>query len=204
MDKISILYTLINIIIMLVLISIISFCKRKNISFTKRVFISLGLGIVFGMTIQYFYGTNSSITNETINWINILGDGYVRLLKMIIIPLIITSIISAIIKLTNSKDVGKMSLFVILTLVFTAGIAAIIGISTALILGLTAEGLQAEAREILQGEKLQKGLEILNQTPITKKLQNSFHKIYLKIWQDLEKFNNRSCNILSYHRNSRP
>ncbi len=69
MDKISILYTLINIIIMLVLISIISFCKRKNISFTKRVFISLGLGIVFGMTIQYFYGTNSSITNETINWI---------------------------------------------------------------------------------------------------------------------------------------
>lgn len=187
MDKISILYTLINIIIMLVLISIISFCKRKNISFTKRVFISLGLGIVFGMTIQYFYGTNSSITNETINWINILGDGYVRLLKMIIIPLIITSIISAIIKLTNSKDVGKMSLFVILTLVFTAGIAAIIGISTALILGLTAEGLQAEAREILQGEKLQKGLEILNQTPITKKLQNSFHKIYLKIWQDLEK-----------------
>lgn len=187
MDKISILYTLINIIIMLVLISIISFCKRKNISFTKRVFISLGLGIVFGITIQYFYGTNSSITNETINWINILGDGYVRLLKMIIIPLIITSIISAIIKLTNSKDVGKMSLFVILTLVFTAGIAAIIGISTALILGLTAEGLQAEAREILQGEKLQKGLEILNQTPITKKLQNSFHKIYLKIWQDLEK-----------------
>lgn len=170
MDKISILYTLINIIIMLVLISIISFCKRKNISFTKRVFISLGLGIVFGMTIQYFYGTNSSITNETINWINILGDGYVRLLKMIIIPLIITSIISAIIKLTNSKDVGKMSLFVILTLVFTAGIAAIIGISTALILGLTAEGLQAEAREILQGEKLQKGLEILNQTPITKKI----------------------------------
>ncbi len=107
MDKISILYTLINITTMLILISIVYFCKRKNISFTKRVFIALGLGIAFGMTIQYFYGTNSSITNETINWINILGDGYVRLLKMIITPLIITSIISAIIKLTNSKDAGK-------------------------------------------------------------------------------------------------
>ncbi|QUG72766.1 L-cystine transporter [Borreliella afzelii] len=170
MDKISILYTLINITTMLILISVVYFCKRKNISFTKRVFIALGLGIAFGMTIQYFYGTNSSITNETINWINILGDGYVRLLKMIITPLIITSIISAIIKLTNSKDAGKMSLFVILTLVFTAGIAAIIGISTALMLGLTAEGLQAGASEILQGEKLQKGLEILQQTPITKKI----------------------------------
>ncbi|SCW26617.1 hypothetical protein SAMN02983004_00117 [Borreliella japonica] len=170
MDNISILYTLINIIIMLILISIIYFCKRKNVSFTKRVFISLGIGIIFGMTIQYFYGTNSSITNETISWISILGDGYVRLLKMVIIPLIITSIISAIIKLTNSKDVGKMSLLVILTLVFTAGIAAVIGIFTALMLGLTAEGLQAEASEILQGEKLQKGLEILNQTTITKKI----------------------------------
>ncbi|MBB6042711.1 L-cystine transporter [Borreliella yangtzensis] len=170
MDKISILYTLINIIIMLILISIVYFCKRKNVSFTKRVFISLGIGIAFGTTIQYFYGTSSSITNETINWINILGEGYVRLLKMVIIPLIITSIISAIIRLTNSQDVGKMSLLVILTLVITAGIAAVIGISTALILGLTAEGLQAEASEILQGEKLQKGLEILNQTPITQKI----------------------------------
>ncbi|WKC80091.1 cation:dicarboxylate symporter family transporter [Borreliella tanukii] len=170
MDKISILYTLINIIIMLILISIVYLCKRKNVSFTKRVFISLGLGIAFGTTIQYFHGTNSSITNESINWINILGEGYVRLLKMVIIPLIITSIISAIIKLTNSQDVGKMSLLVILTLVFTAGIAAIIGIFTALMLGLTAEGLQAEASEILQGEKLQKGLEILNQTPITQKI----------------------------------
>ncbi|WKC77344.1 L-cystine transporter [Borreliella valaisiana] len=170
MDKISTLYTLINIIIMLILISIVYLCKRKNVSFTKRVFISLGIGIAFGTTIQYFYGTNSSITNETINWINILGEGYVRLLKMVIIPLIITSIISAIIKLTDSQDVGKMSLLVILTLVITAGIAAIIGISTALILGLTAEGLQAEAIEILQGEKLQKGLEILNQTPITQKI----------------------------------
>ncbi|AIJ30074.1 L-cystine transporter [Borreliella valaisiana] len=170
MDKISTLYTLINIIIMLILISIVYLCKRKNVSFTKRVFISLGIGIAFGTTIQYFHGTNSSITNETINWINILGEGYVRLLKMVIIPLIITSIISAIIKLTDSQDVGKMSLLVILTLVITAGIAAIIGISTALILGLTAEGLQAEAIEILQGEKLQKGLEILNQTPITQKI----------------------------------
>lgn len=106
---------------------------------------------------------------------------------MIIIPLIITSIISAIIKLTNSKDVGKMSLLVILTLVFTAGIAAIIGILTALALGLTAEGLQAGTIEILQSEKLQKGLEILNQTTITKKSQILFHKIYLKILQGLEK-----------------
>ncbi|MBB6207627.1 L-cystine transporter [Borreliella lanei] len=170
MNKVSILYTLINIIIMLILISIVYLCKRKNISFTKRVFISLAIGIAFGMTIQYFYGTNSEITNETINWISILGDGYVRLLKMIITPLIITSIISAIIKLTNSKDVGKMSLLVILTLVFTAGIAAIIGIFTALALGLTAEGLQAGTSEILQSEKLQKGLEILKQTPITKKI----------------------------------
>ncbi|WP_210360528.1 cation:dicarboxylate symporter family transporter, partial [Borreliella garinii] len=91
MDKISTLYTLINIIIMLILISIVYLCKRKNVSFTKRVFISLGIGIAFGTTIQYFHGTNSSITNETINWINILGEGYVRLLKMVIIPLIITS-----------------------------------------------------------------------------------------------------------------
>ncbi len=72
-----------------------------------------------------------------------------------------------------------MSLFVILTLVFTAGIAAIIGISTALMLGLTAEGLQAGASEILQGEKLQKGLKILQQTPIHKKNHRTYSTKYI-------------------------
>ena len=92
------------------------------------------------------------IIKESVKWINILGTGYVRLLKMIVIPLIIVSIISAIIKLTNTQDVWKMSLSVILVLVFTAGIASIIGIYTSLFFNLTAESLQFGEDEIAYGK----------------------------------------------------
>ncbi|WP_445436142.1 L-cystine transporter [Candidatus Borreliella tachyglossi] len=167
---ITAMYILLNITIMLSLIGMLFFLHKNHISFTKRVFIALGLGIAFGISLKYFYASEPTIVKETIKWTNILGTGYIRLLKMIVIPLITVSIISAIVKLTNSKDVWKMSSTVILVLVFTAGIAAIIGIYTSLLFNLTAEGLQSSTDEIAHGTKLNQSLERLNQTSIAQKL----------------------------------
>ncbi|UPA18183.1 cation:dicarboxylase symporter family transporter [Borrelia puertoricensis] len=166
----TIIYILLNITIMLTLIGLLYFLHKKHISFTKRLLVALGLGIAFGITMKHCYESESIILKETIEWINILGTGYIRLIKMMIIPLILVSIISAIVKLTNSQDIWKMSLSVILMLIFTAGIAAIIGIGTSLFFNLTAEGLQSGVDEITQGKKLNQGLERLQKTPITQKL----------------------------------
>ncbi|AYE36577.1 L-cystine transporter [Borrelia turcica IST7] len=168
--NIRIIYTLSNIVIMFGLLGLLYFFHKKHISFTKRIFIALGLGLIFGMSMQYFYESEPMIIKESVKWINILGTGYVRLLKMIVIPLIIVSIISAIIKLTNTQDVWKMSLSVILVLVFTAGIASIIGIYTSLFFNLTAESLQFGEDEIAYGKNLNQGLDRLNHTSITQRL----------------------------------
>ncbi|AHH10924.1 cation:dicarboxylase symporter family transporter [Borrelia coriaceae] len=165
-----IIYTLLNITIMLILIGFLYFLHKKHISFTKRILIALGLGIVSGITMKYCYEAESAILKESIKWINVLGIGYIRLIKMMVIPLIIVSIISAIVKLTNSTDIWKMSLSVIFILIFTAGLAAIIGVCTSLFFQLTAEGLQSGVNEITQGQKLNQGLERLKETPITQKL----------------------------------
>ncbi|BCR22138.1 cation:dicarboxylase symporter family transporter [Borrelia sp. HM] len=169
MDK-TILYIILNITIMMILIGLLYFLHKKHISFTKRLLISLVLGIIFGISMKYFYESEPRILKETIQWINIIGIGYIRFIKMMVIPLILVSIISAIVKLTNSQDVWKMSLSVIFILIFTAGIAAAIGIHTALFFQLTADGLQSGADEIIQGNKLNRGLESLYQTPITQKI----------------------------------
>ncbi|AHH08696.1 cation:dicarboxylase symporter family transporter [Borrelia anserina] len=166
----TIIYILINITIMLTLIGFLYFLHKKHVSFTKRLIIALVLGIVFGMTMKYCYESESTILKETIKWINILGIGYIRLIKMLVIPLILVSITSAIVKLTNNKDIWKMSLSVIFILIFTAGIAAIIGVCTSLFFKLTAEGLQSGIDEIIQGKKLNQKLESLQETPITQKL----------------------------------
>ncbi|WP_024654979.1 L-cystine transporter [Borrelia hispanica] len=166
----TITYVILNVTIMLILIGFLYFLRKKHISFTKRILIALGLGIIFGTLIKYCYEPNSTIIQETIQWTNIIGIGYIRLIKMMVIPLILVSIISAIIKLTNSQDIWKMSLSVIFILIFTAGIAAIIGICISIFFKLTAEGLQSGVDEIMQGQKLDRKLQVLHQTPMTQKL----------------------------------
>ncbi|WKC58441.1 L-cystine transporter [Borrelia sp. P9F1] len=167
---ITVMYTLSNIAIMFGLIGLLYFFHKKYISFTKRIFVALGLGLVFGASMKYFYESKPLVIEESVKWINILGTGYIRFLKLIVIPLIIVSIISAIVKLTNTKDVWKMSLSVILVLVFTAGIASIIGIYTSLFFNLTAETLQSSENEITYGSNLNQGLDRLHHTPITQRL----------------------------------
>lgn len=131
--------------------------QKKHISFTKRVLLALVGGIVFGGILQLIYGASSDVVIESNTWISIIGSAYVRLLKMIVIPLIFVAITSAIIN-QNSKNLGKMAGIIILVLVLTTAIAATVGAGTASIFDLTAEGLQAGQDEIMAGERLEERL----------------------------------------------
>ncbi|WP_413382596.1 L-cystine transporter [Alkalihalobacillus sp. 1P02AB] len=119
--------------------------QKKQISFSKRVFTALGVGIVFGLVLQWVYGSSSEIIVETTSWYNIVGTGYIRFLQMIVMPLIFISILAAFTKLTITKNLGKVSTLIIAILVGTTAIAATVGIVTTL-------GFNLEAIEIEQGE----------------------------------------------------
>lgn len=117
--------------------------QKKHVSFSKRVFAGLGIGILFGLIINFLYGTSSEITANTIEWFNIVGSGYVKLLQMIVMPLVFISIVGAFTKVTLSKNLGKISFYGIGILLITTGIAAAIGIAATLGFGL--EGVQLQA-----------------------------------------------------------
>ena len=119
--------------------------QRKNVSFSKRVFTGLGLGIAYGLILHFSYGTDSTVLQESMPWFNIIGVGYVKLLQMIVMPLVFISILAAFTKVTIGKDFGKMAGRVLGMLIGTTAIAAIIGISATLLFGL-------DASEIVQGE----------------------------------------------------
>ncbi|KKH69610.1 hypothetical protein DU75_10205, partial [Methanosarcina mazei] len=87
----------------------------------------------------------------------IIGTGYVRLLKMIVIPLIFVSITSAIIN-QKSKNLGKMASTIIAILVITTAISAFIGAGTASIFDLSADGLQIGENELEASEKIENRL----------------------------------------------
>ena len=127
-------------------------------SFTRRVFTGLGLGVVLGAALQAIYGAASPEVAGTNAWLDVVGSGYVKLLQMIVIPLIMVSIIGAILKLRDAASLGKISALTIGTLIATTAVAALIGIAMAKVFGLTAVGLTASAAEVARGEYLQGSL----------------------------------------------
>jgi L-cystine uptake protein TcyP (sodium:dicarboxylate symporter family) len=132
--------------------------QANHVSFTKRVFAGLGLGVVLGAALQVMYDVGEPEIKATNEWLNVIGGGYVQLLQMIIIPLIMVSIIQAILKLRDASSLGKISTLTIGILLITTIVAASIGILMAKLFGLTAVGLTSTAAEVARGEYMQGNL----------------------------------------------
>jgi L-cystine uptake protein TcyP (sodium:dicarboxylate symporter family) len=129
--------------------------QAAHVSFTTRVFTGMGVGVLLGAAIQAVYGAASPVVAQTSAYLDIAGTGYVKLLQMIIMPLIMVSIISAILKLKDATSLGKISMMTIGTLMATTMVAALIGILMAKLFGLTAVGLTSSAAELARGTYLQ-------------------------------------------------
>lgn len=164
---------ILNLLIFIVLVAVLYYLQKKYVKFPKRVFLALGSGTLLGICLQWWYGASDSTTTDTLEWISIVGDGYVRLLQMIVMPLIMISILSAIVNLKEGgRDLGRMSGLVIFILVSTAVVAALIGIFTANIFGLSAEGLQMGAGEVARAGYLESKLTDLNNSSFASRIIN--------------------------------
>ena len=156
---------IINIAIFLLLVLGLFAMQKKHVSFSKRVFTALGLGIVFGFIIHLIYGTTSNITVKSIDWFAIVGTGYVKLLQMVVMPLVFISIVGAFTKLKLTKNIGKISFLVIAILLGTTAISAAIGIGSALGFGLDGIELnQGDAEAARNAELEQKVVGVQDMT----------------------------------------
>ncbi|QBE62424.1 L-cystine transporter [Pseudoduganella lutea] len=146
---------LLNLAAALLLLAFLYSQQRRHATFTVRVFTALGLGVVFGAALQALHGADSAIIKTTGEYLDILGTGYVKLLQMIVMPLIMVSIVAAILKLRDAKSLGKISALTIGTLMATTAVAAAIGILMAKLFGLSAAGLTSSAAEVARGAYLE-------------------------------------------------
>jgi uncharacterized protein len=141
------------------------FMQRKRLSFSKRVFTALGVGIVFGFALQWAYASNRDPLTASIDWFDIVGSGYVKLLQMIVIPLIFISILMTFTKMKLSNNTGKIAGLIIAILIGTTAIAAAIGVAAALGFDLKAVQIEQGDAELSRAEEIQgKFEEIKDQT----------------------------------------
>ncbi|EOD8523886.1 L-cystine transporter [Staphylococcus aureus] len=148
--------TLINIIVLVIFIVILHMMARKHISFAKRVFTALGIGIVFGVLLHLIYGTHSNVITSTSDWFNIVGQGYVALLQMIVMPLIFISIVAAFTKIQIGEKFAKIGSLIFIFLIGTVTIDAIVGVVYALVFGLDASTINLGNAEQARGSEIAK------------------------------------------------
>lgn len=164
-----VIHVILNIFVMAGFVYGLFWMQSKRYSFTKRVLSALVLGILYGAVLQGIYGVTSPVIKEANTWFSIIGSGYVRLLRMIVMPLIFVSISTAIIN-QNSKNLGKKAGTIIAVLVITTAISAAVGAFTAGAFRLNASGMQAGEAEIAQGQKLDDKLADFKAKPIQEQI----------------------------------
>jgi len=147
--------TIVNLLIFVAILSILFNLSRNDIGLSRRVLIGLVAGAFFGLFLQVAYSGSETIMRETLEWTNVVANGYVNLLRMIIMPLILVTMIAAVLRVEEIKSLGGIGGSVVGMLIFTTMIAALVGIAMALLFGLNAGELVAGARELARAETLE-------------------------------------------------
>ncbi len=146
---------ILNIFVLLCLMALLYIMQKKHVSFSKRVFTALGIGIVFGFALHFIYGSSSETITQTSDWFNIAGSGYVKFLQMVVMPLVFISILGAFTKLKLTSNIGKISSLIIGILIATTAVAAAVGIASALAFDLQAVQVDHGSAEASRGAELE-------------------------------------------------
>jgi L-cystine uptake protein TcyP (sodium:dicarboxylate symporter family) len=123
---------------------------KGGAALSKNVLVALVLGAALGAAMQAVYGTGSPAVEGTVSWVGVVGGAYVRLLQMIVTPLVLVSILSAVTRLDGARALGKIGAGVLGMLMVTTAISAAIGIGMARLFGLHVGGLVRGTREVAQ------------------------------------------------------
>jgi Na+/H+-dicarboxylate symporter len=113
-------------IFVLLLASLVAMKRRFHLPFSIRVSTALALGALLGLALFFF--AESATRDEVRRWTALVGNGYVDLLRMLIIPLVPTSIIAGLLRLSSTEELRKMGSRTIALFLFTAILAGIIGL----------------------------------------------------------------------------
>lgn len=145
---------LLNIGILLLVIFGLYRLQQKHVSFSKRVFLALGIGITFGLILQFVYDPKSEVIQVSTDWFSLVGTSYIRFLQMIVMPLIFVSILAAFTKMKLATNLGKISLLIIGMLIGTTVISAAVGIGTTITFNLEAIQIEQGDAEVERGDSL--------------------------------------------------
>ena len=100
--------------------------KKKKLSLPLRILLALLLGIAVGAVLG-----STGLKSITTDFIKPFGDIFVNLLKFIVVPVVLVSMIDGILSMDDMKKVGAVGWKTVLYFVCTTAIACVIGLALA-------------------------------------------------------------------------
>ena len=124
------------------IVGFLAYLQRKKVGFGTRVTLAMLLGLAFG-----------AIFRDQAAPVNVVGQIYVNLIRMLVMPLLFASITASFTRLSDPSQLGKLSIKTISIFLVTTAIAAAVGLIVALAMdpaaGVTLELPESyNAREI--------------------------------------------------------
>ena len=144
--------------------------EKKKISLTSMIFIALIAGAITGMVLHYLV-PDSSVKNDVIveGVLYVLGQGFIRLMKMLVVPLVFCSLVCGSMAIGDTRKLGNvggktLAFYLVTTAV---AVAVALGIGTLLRpgIGLDMSKIQINASDIETMESTSLVQTILNIIP---------------------------------------
>ena len=129
--------------------------EKKKLGLTSKIFISLILGCICGIILHYFvpesYIRDTVIVNGTFY---VIGNGFLRLMKMLVVPLVFCSLICGSMAMGDTKSLGKIGIKTLVFYLLTTALAISVALGIANLInpgiGLDTSSLQTQETSVAE------------------------------------------------------
>ena len=124
--------------------------EKKKIGLTTQIFIALILGAILGIVLHVTASDVDFVQNVFVNGIfYVVGQGFIRLMQMLVVPLVFCSLICGATAIGDSKTLGKVGVKIIGFYIFTTMMAVAVAVGIGL---LIKPGLGLDMSQVQQVE----------------------------------------------------
>ena len=107
---------------------------KKKTSLTTKIFIALFAGAVLGIIVNYCIPSGTFKDTVLINGIfYVVGQGFIRLMQMLVVPLVFCSIVCGSMSIGDTKTLGKVGVKTVIFYIFTTAVAVCVALAIGLL-----------------------------------------------------------------------
>ena len=103
--------------------------NKFKLSLTQQIFVGLGVGVLVGFLIHTFLDDNPYAKEQTIQWVRVLSRIFLSLIKVIIAPLIFSTLVVGIAGAGSIKAVGRIGMKAMAYFTCATLLALVIGLA---------------------------------------------------------------------------